>query len=840
MLQIVGSENKAMLSASLPRDVAVDGINQYIAQVELERTMVQRGITRYEASVQKAQDGGIASRLPYAQKMLKDNLLPVIEALHTFVAEQPVGRRNPVRALLSDCEPAISAFLAMQVLFNSFTYESALASTAVQIGRRIEDEIRFGRFEDMQPDYYRAVQQDFRRKGTQGYRHKHRVMTHKANELEDGWTPWTPSERAAVGMKLLDIILATTKLIEKKATFQHGKTSVFLLPTPEALAKVAEHNEFARFLYPDRMPCVVRPADWAGLDQGGYYTEHLRAVTPMVKTTSKRHRRVIETADLSKVMEALNVVQAVSWQVNAAVLAVMQSAWQQNLALGMPHKDPLKVEDSPFKERDKDSLSEEEKNALSEWKAEAAETYTQERLRLSKAMLTARILNMAEDFSDKTSFWYVWYADFRGRLYTATSGFSPQGPDTAKGLLRFAEGKPLGSDGWFWLRVHGANRFGYDKVSYEDRAAWVDSQREQFIAAANDPFAHTDVWAKADKPWQFLAFLFEYKDCIALQDDGGQADDFVSYLPIALDGSCNGLQNFSAALRDEIGGKATNLVPADIPADIYSEVARVCTDKLNRLADHATEGENARRWLDFCAKHGKGSIPRSMAKRPVMTLPYGATRQSCTKYIFESILSADREHFEGNFKAACWLTPLLWDAIGEVVIAARDAMGWLQKCSSAVSRDNQPLTWDTPDGFRVYQGSRKIEVQQIETQLAGRFRLNVGNFTDEMDSIKQRNAVAPNFVHSMDATHLRMVVRRAKAENITSLALVHDDMGTHACDTGKLHRCIREAFVSLYSLHDPLDDFRQAHEAEGRELPAMPPRGALDINGVLESRYFFG
>ena len=41
-----------------------------------------------------------------------------------------------------------------------------------------------------------------------------------------------------------------------------------------------------------------------------------------------------------------------------------------------------------------------------------------------------------------------------------------------------------------------------------------------------------------------------------------------------MDGSCNGLQNFSAMLRDEVGGKAVNLIPSDKPQDVYMEVVK--------------------------------------------------------------------------------------------------------------------------------------------------------------------------------------------------------------------------------------------------------------------------
>jgi DNA-directed RNA polymerase len=37
-------------------------------------------------------------------------------------------------------------------------------------------------------------------------------------------------------------------------------------------------------------------------------------------------------------------------------------------------------------------------------------------------------------------------------------------------LIEFAEGKPLGERGVWWLGVHGANLWGNDKVSLESQA----------------------------------------------------------------------------------------------------------------------------------------------------------------------------------------------------------------------------------------------------------------------------------------------------------------------------------------------------------------------------------
>jgi DNA-directed RNA polymerase, mitochondrial len=805
-------------------------------QLELERHMRERGAENYDRSVKEAEGKGRGAETEYARRLMREFMLPLIENLTAFLNTPGPVKQGKIRPLLRQCPAEKAMYMAMQALFNHFTMEAPIALLVTKIGRMVEDEIRFTRFQELFKDYYDEIKKDFKRKGTKDYRYQHRVLTHKANEKADQWVEWSQSARAEIGTKLLDIILMNTDLIRKVQYLQNGKTKTIIQPTEQATKWITEHNDVTRFLFPDKMPCIIPPDDWTGIQQGGYYSPEMRTTTPLIKTSCRRHRRFVASANLSKTMEAANVLQAVPWEVNLDVLQVLKQAWAKNLSIGMPASAPLEIPPSPVADKDSKNLTEDEQAAWTDWRHEAAEIHTQEKERVSKSYQVSRIIRLATEYTQHNAFYFVWYADFRGRLYTTTAGFSPQGPDLAKGILRFQRAKPLGTRGWYWLRVHGANRFGYDKVTYDERVQWVDDQRQQFVDAANDPLSHTDIWANADKPWQFLAFLFEYRDALALEAIGHSIEEFRSRLPIGLDGSCNGLQNFSAMLRDSMGGVATNLVPASRPSDIYAEVARVCYAKL-----HANSGDpEAQKWLEFCKRYGNGSVPRSMAKRPVMTLPYGATRQSCTSYIFDSILSIDKNFFAGNFKAACWLTPYLWSSIGDVVVAARDAMDWLQKAATRISKENVPIVWKAVDGFPVYQGNRIIESFKIETQLAGRFQLKIGSFTEDMDRNKQRLGVAPNFVHSCDAAHLRATVRAAAKEGIVDLALIHDDYGTHACDTDKLHELIRAAFFAMYSLQDPLAAFKRANEHSGITLAALPEKGDLDLAGVLESPYFFG
>lgn len=804
-------------------------------QLELEKKMVAYGITRYKNIVTKAVDKGRGADTLYAQKLLHEFVTPVSEAIKLYCEDVRPGFKAKSKKHLAVLSADTVAYLGLRAVFDYFTQEKSLASLSSHIGMLIEDEAKFSRFHVEHKDYYEAIIQDFKRKGTVNYRHMHRVLTMKAKQLEISWIDWTPEERASVGMAVINLIMSSTDLIEKKTLAVKRKgwsRQVSIAPTQSCLDWMRRFERYAELLTPDRAPCVIPPDPWISTDQGGYYSPQLRRRTTLVKTRSKAHTKYLEEHNMPVVLEAINALQAVPWSVNPEVYEVLKEVWDKSLAIGLPQAEPYLIPESPVpKDMGKESMTQQQLDALEEWKAEARFVHTMNKERVSKCFQVIRVLQTAREYMEYGKFWFVYQCDFRGRIYTTSSGFSPQGADFAKGILRFAEGKPLTESGAYWLKVHIANTFGQDKLAYSDRVQWVDSNEELILNCATDPISHRDIWGNADKPWQFLAACYEFK---RLKEEG---IGMLSYLPVALDGSCNGLQNFSAMLRDDVGGRATNLVSSDVPHDIYSEVSKVCT----KLLKH-TQGSISDLWKRYAASSG-GVLPRSLSKRPVMTLPYGSTQQSCREYIYKWMVEEAPTDFPQDirFKASVFLTPVLWEAIGQVVVAATEAMNWIQTCASHAAKNGEHLMWETPAGFPVIQDRKQVLSKKIETELAGRMQLRLSIQGDNLDVSKQRLGSSPNFIHSMDASHLMMTLVKATKQGCTAFACIHDDYGTYASDTEELHIAIREAFLEMYSNHHPLLDFKVAmEERTGLMLPPVPRKGTLNLAEVLESPYFFG
>ena len=63
----------------------------------------------------------------------------------------------------------------------------------------------------------------------------------------------------------------------------------------------------------------------------------------------------------------------------------------------------------------------------------------------------------------------------------------------------------------------------------------------------------------------------------------------------------------------------------------------------------------------------------------------------------------------------------------------------------------------------------------------------------------KKSAIAPNFVHSLDAYHMRTSVREL-SESIDQISFwaVHDAFGTHPCDVPEMRRVVKEEFLKMY------------------------------------------
>ncbi len=904
-------------------------------QVELEALMRAEGLARQESEALKARQKGIESQTSYGRVLLSNYVHRValeVESLMAVIKTGKPGCSNNQLRYIKDMESHVVAYLALKSIIDLITTGPSLQTAAIGIGVKLEDECRCRFFEEKAKEAYKIAMHK-ERFCSQAHQ-KRAAISAMMTAVEDGrysgtpnpdlaWPSWSLSVKTGIGVKLIQAVVKTTGIIKVELSAHKSKRYqqlYYVKPQPALEAWIQEWVSKTGLVAPSYMPCVIPPKSFTKPSNGGYHTGQVREL-PLIKVNDHGYYDTISAPEnierMSQVYEAVNLAQNTAWRINTRVLDVLKELWEKNIPVEcLPRQEDYPLPVCPCCRRPiTENVDGEGKHlclindpdALRQWKKHATLVHTANSSAFSKRLAIHKILWIAEKYRDDPQIYFPYQLDFRGRLYAVPQVLNPQGADSAKGLLLFSCPKPIQSKtASDWLAIHVANTAGQDKLSFADRVQWVEDSTPMIHAIAEDPIENRRYWTNADSPFCFLAACFEWS---AFKKHGY---GYMSTLPIAQDGTCSGLQHYSAILRDNVGGAAVNLIPADKPQDIYQVVADKVITVLNGYTLHNTSKEDytlARQWL--CS----GLITRKITKRAVMTLPYGSTLFSAKRYIRDyveevreknpelvpwplvrevmSVSKYNQTAYEEGVDsvnladptgvACAWLGNIVWSCIHSTVIAASEAMDWLQKVANVVSGNaGLPVSWVTPTGFIVLQRYNSSKARRIKTQLAGELvyksdtdnkkalkrvisaaynttftTKNIEIFltlleeTDQLDVKGQRQGIAPNFIHSMDASALiYAVIYASRHHNIKDFALIHDSFATHAGGDGKgdaerLAESIRTSFIEMYEQHDVLAEFESQIKScvQGKTLlcsiPSRPDKGTLNLQNVANSKYFF-
>ena len=845
-------------------------------QLELEQEGVTKGVEDYKAKVAKSP---LTDLLP-GQVILKEGMTPLTAAIDDFMTPQVgAGRlcasKKFFRMLGIPSDEL--AYLTLRFCLTEAGEALTLSRASIKLCDTVLDHHEYTKFKKLNPGYLRMLEEN----QSSNMQHRRTVVMLKKRQWGIGDTVMSDEEKSTVGQKLIELCVKSTGLVRRRSIrqFVKGKpeTSYVLVFTESTLLKLAKYHGQCELLSPTNMPMIMKPKAWTSAVSGGYYSDSVTHRNKAVKTRNSKALDSLEQSDMTQVYSALNAIQDVPWTINSRVLAVLDAVWDGGGCLGglpSPEITPLPTKpwsnDAQFKD-----MKDNRPDLVKRWKKQALKIYDDRIGEGGQRVNVTSKLALAHKFADEKEIFFPHTLDWRGRVYPLPSWINPQADDLGKGLLQFAEGKALGATGAYWLAVHGANTYGKDKISFDDRVQWVKDNEVAILDSAENPLDGMRFWCATDEngtpfadSYCFLAFCFEWAEY-------KKNPSFLSHLPIGLDGTCNGLQHFCGMLLDAEGGKFVNLLPSDVPQDIYSKVAKVVSGLVQIDADSSVaqvieklpksrvmkpkEDKNGNlipvkvrdikaqaETVIEMAKLWVGKIDRGIAKRPTMTKPYGAKKHGYKFQLMSELKKRGGSYLgvENPFQPAVYLADRMNDGINQVVIAARDAMDFLRDVSKVVAKNEQPITWKTPVGFPAWQEYRESDRYRVRTFWGEvSMRLHIKRELVTFNKNKMSNSISPNFVHSMDASMLMDTVNSCTGLGINNFAMIHDSYGTHACDTEVLAQELRNSFVKMYSV-DILAKFleevkQQLPEELHSELPELPAKGTLDLAEVKNSRYFF-
>lgn len=846
-------------------------------EIDLELESKDNAYNAFMSKRNKAISDNNLANIGTTKVLLSETIPAMVKGLDAWFAKVnngKCGKRHRAASLANTLKSEEIAFIVSKTILSNTMYHIGLTNLSVKIGEAIEDEVRFNTIlASMSPKEVQSFKVGMNKRIA--FQFKKRYAIQKEKHLADEgrvqlWNKWSPSDKFNVGMKMVELFALSTSLIHIVKVFVNGNIKYFVELDADVAKYVDYQDNYLADLMMEHRPMVIPPKPWTNPFDGGYYI-NLKKPLQLVRMSAKDCDALYSDVDMPTVYKAVNAIQDTAWHINAKVLEVANAvcSWEHiPEALEMPTANPAEPPVRPIE-------ADTNKDVQREWRQAMTSYYQEDNKRKAKRILVNCILKLANDFKDDEAIYFPHNLDFRGRVYPVTL-IHPQGNDFMKSMLEFSEGVELGKDGHTWLAFQGANMWGLDKKPIEERIAWVYENSDMIISIAEKPLDNLQ-WTEADSPWEFLAFCFEWNEYLKI------GETFKSKLAVAFDGSCSGLQHFSAMLRDEVGGEAVNLKPDDHVHDIYGIVAEKVKELLKKDMQEGTDdtieatedGSSylkkgtkslAKEWFD----HG---VSRSVTKRPTMTLCYGASKFGFADQILEDTVYPALAHnplsFSKPSQSARYMAGLIWDSLKGVVVKAVEAMEWLQTASGLLAKDkniegkNLPTTWITPAGFPVKQKYPKVRVKRLNTVLSGSIkifdttsgsteeategsvlRLAFAEPTDEIDSRKQKQGIAPNFVHSMDASHLMLTVCACVDKGVNAFAMIHDSYGVPAGYGSIMFTTVREVFVSTYTENDVLQDLHDhicnlLSPKMLKDLPEVPTKGNLDLDCAKESMYAF-
>ena len=433
------------------------------------------------------------------------------------------------------------------------------------------------------------------------------------------------------------------------------------------------------------------------------------------------------------------------------------------------------------------------------------------------------------------------------------------------------------------LEAEGLESISVDKFTLDDRVRWTNEHMDTILEAGRT--GH--IFAEAEKPVSLLAACIEWHDYQRAVNDGRI---HMSHLPIPVDGSNNGWQHLGAMSKDERTGELVGLTRTSIQRDFYVQTAKELynltdgdlRDLLNSMPmKHIRKGISKRGSMTRAYSAGADKIGENMwfdCKTEDFHEKYGMTEKDCMK-LAKLLIKAINTVCPGPLSTMEYMQDLAGYEIGKYVKVNADDNPLTAEQKEMMERRRELyrkeeksdddlyelndltiacneftnkldygngadwLEWTTPSGFPVKYECYTTVTRKCRGTISGlKPNQKTGSTVKHVARVPTKTpdvrgfmcGVSPNFVHSLDASHMALVIDDWHGE----FGAVHDSFSTHACDVEELLAKTKAHFMDIYDVENFYDYIRSelTNNTDDVDQPAL---GTLDIMEVSDSDYFF-
>ncbi|CAG8777327.1 13229_t:CDS:10, partial [Gigaspora margarita] len=901
------------------------GLDQYDRQTKLEENALHGAIERWKHDYEQMRKrGDTFSGIPSLRKAMwawHEKLVPLIEmelkkSIYKNIEEggECIDSQTGtfLRLLSADKLSAIAILEMLRQSSDSEVIEGMTTTSAIMaIGKSVESEYNAEQLKKKQNRrlFYKDLNIHELFASGKLFNMEIRRFARKIEkeDIETSWKPdWGSTIRAKVGsflaaslIKVAQITVstadATGKIISEEAPaffhsyeYNRGKKVGVIKLNPQ-LIKWLSNESIRDHLHPRMLPMLIIPRPWLTFNSGGYLTSPTLAMR--IKDCPEQVaylKKASDNSHLEHVFAGLDVLGSTCWGVNKRVYEVILKIWNSGEGvLDIPPAD-LNLE-IPKKPEDYDSNV----KAKIHWIKTCREINN--RIRNNHSLRC--MVNYKVEIAGAVSF-IRFCLDFRGRAYPIPSHLNHMGDDLCRGLLVFKDAKPLGKTGLRWLKIHLANLYGHDKVSFSERESFADENIAEIMDSADYPLKGKRWWQKSEDPWQCLAACFELTDAIR----SPSPEKFMSRIPVHQDGTCNGLQHYAALGGDLEGASQVNLAPSDTPSDIYTAVAKRVKELVKMDAEIGDE-----RAL-IVLEH----INRKVVKQTVMTTVYGVTFIGARLQIEARLKEIESIPQDRLHELSHYIAKHVFGCLEEIFKGARAIQEWLNESAKWIAKSLPPervlksaeeikdendnlsetkvgdnlnplrksivkippsrsssdqmtaVVWTTPLDLPIVQPYRRPNKRQIKTHLQS---INIIDSETPSPKIPPVVVMDNGYEDFISLDDLLKITQKSAPKKDTKLETPKE---TNASDSSlnevfisDLNNIKTESFINNMDFNEMPDCYLKEDNDELLEeeeepklkkkrqssmyvytwvdltFPELPKRGTFDIESVKNSPYFF-
>ena len=292
-------------------------------------------------------------------------------------------------------------------------------------------------------------------------------------------------------------------------------------------------------------------------------------------------------------------------------------------------------------------------------------------------------------------------------------------------------------------------------------------------------------------------------------------------LPVFLDATCSGIQHLAALIQDYELGSRVNLIPQqdhESVGDVYEGLVGGINAKINNYSDGKEMSDENACWYEQLKQV---KLTRSILKQPIMTKTYNVTNYGIAKQL-ESHFEIEKKTIVGKngklVEMIYYKVPshdggyvllskshlfVIAQIINEEVFIAFPPLqiiyDYLLNIAKILIKFNLKITWSTPARLIHTQNYIKSVEHKVRIPLGEKFKTLVLRKIQEgvTDNLKQRSAIIPNIIHSLDAAHLINIINNANKDGFKPVISVHDCFGTHPNKMFELSQRIKRAIIFI-------------------------------------------